>query len=137
MAGCGTQYEASVDVIVPVAVQEQYNRETPGELILVVETDGDFSQQLILGVLCDASDEPRAAVWTLTGSGCAAQADLTAWVQNADPNSTCDGGPANTLTVGAEPDDDAWVGSAVLFEGNTRGCLHGDETLILTLEPPA
>ena len=136
LAGCGTQHEASVDVIVPVAVQEQYNRDNPGELILQVETDGNFGQQLILGVLCDASDEARTAVWTLTGSGCATQATLTAWVADADPDSTCDGGPANTLTVGAEPDDDAWVGSAGLFEGNTRGCVDGDEALSLTLEPP-
>ncbi len=136
LAGCGTQHEAVVGVIVPVAVQEQYNRDTPGELILAVETDGNFAQQLVLGVLCDASDEPRTAVWTLTGSGCATQADLTAWVQDADPDSTCDGGPNNTLTVGAEPADDAWTASAVLFEGNTRGCLDGDETLSLTLAPP-
>jgi hypothetical protein len=123
-------------VIVPVAVQEQYNSDNPGELILTVETDGNFAQQLVLGVLCDATDEARTAVWTLTGSGCATQADLTAWVQDANPDSTCDGGPANTLTVGAEPDADAWVASIVLFEGNTRGCMDGDEAASLTLGPP-
>jgi hypothetical protein len=136
LAGCGTQHEASVEVIVPVAVQEQYNRDTPGELILEVETDGNFAQQLVLGILCDPLDEARTAVWMLTGSGCATQATLTAWVQDADPDSTCDGGPANTLTVGAEPDEGAWDATAVLFEGNTRGCLDGDETLRLTLSPP-
>lgn len=135
LSGCGSVHEASVDIVVPIEVQEQYNRDTRGELLLSVETDGNFAQQLVLGVLCDPSDEARTANWALSGSGCASQAQLTAWVQDANPESTCEEGPINTLTVGAEPEDDAWIAEGILFEGNIRGCPAGDEALTLTLAP--
>ena len=133
--GCGTNHEAFVDILVPVQAQELYNRDNPGELILSIDTDGNFAQQLVLGVLCDPFDEAQTAVWGLTGSGCATEAHLTTWTQPADPTSTCDG-PANTLIAGAQPDESAWTATGVLFEGNVRGCVDGDDELSLTLAPP-
>ena len=133
LAACAPQHDASVDVIVPVSLQEQYSEDEPGELVLSVVTEGNFSRTYVLGLLCEPSADDRTATWTLEGPGCAREAAILAWVQSAD-GASCDMGPEAQVIEPQEVPESAWTAEGVIFPGNLAGCEAGDDTLVLALD---
>lgn len=136
LVACGPSVDLQVDIGVPAALQQQFDADNPGQIVLDATSETTFDAQVLLGVICDATDEERLARWTFSGRGCALESEILVWVEPVSIDGACDEGAELPTEASVEPPASAWTASGLVFAGQTRGCEPGSDFLELTLEAP-
>jgi hypothetical protein len=126
-----SQEEVTLDVEVTVPAYMLGDVVYPHRVVLGVDIPDTLSSQIFLGEICTAQSEDLVLTHSFTQPGCAQAGAVTAWLEPAGTDATCE------LEVGdweplTEPPQGAPQASADVFEALEK-CRSGEAEVWMTL----